>query len=126
MLPKNSQEVEDYAVATIETADDTVINLSCSWNLHAGRDANIELTFYGTGGGASVHNVNGSFYDFVAERFNRTETETLNSEVDSQWQWGGLATLEWVKRLAVSNEFDPKVERLVTVAELIDEIYGRT
>jgi len=126
LLPKNSQEVEDYAVATIETADDTVINLSCSWNLHAGRDANIELTFYGTGGGASVHNVNGSFYDFVAERFNRTETETLNSEVDSQWQWGGLATLEWVKRLAVSNEFDRKVERLVTVAALIDEIYGRT
>ena len=125
-LPKGSEEVEDYAVVTIETAADTVINLSCSWNLHAGRDANIEITFYGTGGGASLHNVNGSFYDFVAERFNRTESETLEPTAGSQADWGGLATLAWVQQLAANPSFDPQVERLITVAEVIDQIYGRT
>ena len=126
LLEKPSQQVEDYAVAKIETTDNTVINLSCSWNLHAGREANIELTFYGTGGGASLHNVDGSFYDFVAERFNGTETETLNTTADSHWQWGGLATLEWAQQLANNNAFDPKIERLIDVAEVIDQIYGRS
>ena len=125
VLAKPAQQVEDYAVAKIDTADETTINLSCSWNLHAGRDANIELTFYGTGGGASLRNVDGSFYDFVAERFHGTETETLSTTADSHWQWGGLATLEWVKQLAKDGAFDPKVERLVAVAEVIDQIYGR-
>src|SRR5215212_3585284 len=107
LLSKDSRQAEDYARATIETAGDTVINLSCSWNLHAGRDANIEITFYGTGGGASLRNVNGSFYDFTAERYHGTETKTLNTPADSQWQWGGLATLEWVKTLSSNNAFDP-------------------
>jgi predicted dehydrogenase len=126
LLQKGSEQIEDYAVATIETADETVINLSCSWNLHAGRDANIELTFYGTGGGACLRNVDGSFYDFVAERFNGTETETLNRPANSHWQWGGLATLEWVKNLSANRAFDPQVERLIAVAEVIDQIYGRS
>ena len=126
LLAKGSEHVEDYGVAQIDTVDQTTINLSCSWRLHAGREANIELTFYGTGGGASLRNVDGSFYDFVAERFNGTETETLNTTADSQWQWGGLATLEWIKQLTDSNAFDPKVERLIAVAEVIDQIYGRT
>lgn len=124
-LGRNSQQVEDYGVATIETADDTVINVSCSWNLHAGREADIAITFYGTEGGASLHNVNGSFYDFVAERFHGTETETLNAPADSQWQWGGLATLEWARRLATDESFDPSIERLGPVAEIIDSIYRR-
>ena len=126
LLTKPSKQVEDYAVARIDTADETTINLSCSWNLHAGRDAKIELTFYGTGGGASLRNVDGSFYDFVAERFHGTETETLNTTADSHWQWGGLATLEWVKQLANDSAFDPRVERLIAVAEVIDQIYGRS
>jgi len=125
LATKQNPQVEDYGVATIETTEGTVISLHCSWNLHAGRDANIAITFYGNGGGASLHNVNGSFYDFVAERFHRTETETLNAPADSQWQWGGLATLEWVKKLSTSDGFDPAVERVVTVAEIIDQIYER-
>jgi predicted dehydrogenase len=125
LLAKGSEQVEDYGAGTIQLTDGTVITLSCSWNLHAGRDAKIELTFYGTGGGASLRNVNGSFYDFTAERFHGTETETLTARFDSQWEWGGLATIEWVKKLARANEFDPSVERVVTVAEIIDQIYGR-
>ena len=125
LLAKGDEQVEDYGVATIETADDTVITLNCSWNLHAGRDANIALTFYGTGGGASLHNVNGSFYDFVAERFHGTETETLKTPADSHWQWGGLAILDWVKKLSSGDQFDPAIERVVTVANIIDQIYGQ-
>lgn len=125
LLPKPTEQVEDYATATIATAGNTILNLSCSWHLHAGRPANIEVTFYGTGGGASLQNVDGSFFDFVAKRFNCTETETLSTPGDSQWKWGGLSTLAWVKKLAANEQFDPSIERLITVAEIIDDIYGR-
>jgi len=123
-LKKGSRQVEDYGVATIETADDTVINLSCCWNLNVGREANIEIAFYGTRGGAALRNVNGSFYDFVAERFERTQTEVLSNLGDSNWEWGGLATIEWIKRLAAEERFDPAAERFVRVAEVIDRVYN--
>ena len=124
VLPKGSERVEDYCVATIETADSTAINLSSSWNLHAGRAAEISVTFYGTEGGASLHNVDGSFYDFAGERFHGTETEILRQPADSQWQWGSLATLDWVRKLATKNAFDPDIARVITVAEIIDRIYS--
>ena len=122
-LKKGSLQIEDYGVATIETAEDIVINLSCCWNLNVGREANIEIAFYGTRGGAALRNVNGSFYDFVAERFERTQTDVLSNPADSNWEWGGLATLEWVEKLASGERFDPAAEQFVTVAEVIDRIY---
>jgi predicted dehydrogenase len=64
--------VEDYAVAQIDLAGGCVVRLACSWNLPAGRDAVIEAHFHGTRGGAAMRNVGGSFYDFVAERFDGT------------------------------------------------------
>ena len=124
LVNKVSEEIEDYAVATIETADDAVINLSCCWNLNVGRDATIEIAFYGTEGGAALRNVNGSFYDFVGERFERTRTETLSSPEDSKWQWGGLQTIEWIKQLASDAGFDPAAERFIQMAEVIDRIYS--
>jgi predicted dehydrogenase len=116
-------DVEDYGVATIETVDGTVINLSCCWNLHVGREAEIEIGFYGTNGGAKLRNVDGSFYDFVGERFRGTHTELLSDPEDSQWQWGGLAAIEWVKRLADEEGFDPAAENYVSLTEVIDSIY---
>lgn len=124
LLAKPIRQVEDYATARIETVANAAVNLNCSWNLHAGRAAEIEITFYGTGGGASMHNVDGSFFDFVAERFNATEKETLHSPADAKWKWGGWATLEWVQKLAANELYDPAVERLITVSEIIDNIYG--
>jgi predicted dehydrogenase len=124
-LPKRERVVEDYGTARIETVDNTVINLSCSWNLHAGREADIEITFYGTGGGASLHNVDGSFFDFVGERFNTTEKVTLRAPADPEWKWGGLATLDWVKSLAAGEQFNPEIERAITISEIIDDVYGR-
>ena len=116
-------EIEDYGVATIETVDGAVINLSCCWNLHVGREADIEIGFYGTEGGAKLRNVNGSFYDFVGERFRGTQTELLSDPQDSKWQWGGLAAIEWVKRVASDEGFDPAAEHYVSLAEAIDSVY---
>ena len=118
-----SDEVEDYGVAMIETVDGAVINLSCCWNLHVGREADIEIAFYGTEGGAKLRNIDGSFYDFVGERFRGTHTELLSDPRDSQWQWGGLAAIEWVKRLADEEGFHPAAEHYVSLAEVIDSVY---
>ena len=122
LITRANQEVEDYGVATIKTVDGTVINLSCCWNLHIGRDADIAIAFYGTDGGARLRNVDGSFYDFLAERFRGTHTEVLSDPQDAKWQWGGLATLEWIKR--IDEGFDPAAEHYVQLAEVIDRIYG--
>jgi len=113
--------VEDYAVATLETEAGAVLNLSCCWNMHVGREARIEITFYGTEGGARLRNVEGSFYDFVAERFRGTHTEVLSDPQDAKWQWGGLATLEWIKR--INEGFDSAAEHYVELAEVIDSVY---
>jgi predicted dehydrogenase len=113
---------EDHAVARLDTADGTTIRLACSWNLPAGRDAVIEASFFGTQGGAAMRNVNGSFYDFVAERYRGTAAETLASPPD---EWGGRAAVAWARQLAADRSFDPDVEHLVAVAATLDAVYGR-
>ena len=114
------EDVEDYGVATIETADGTVLNLSCCWNMNIGCEADIEIAFYGTRGGARLRNVDGSFYDFVGERFSGTKTEMIG---DPESRWGGLATIEWINRLACDDGFDPEAERFVSLAQVMDRIY---
>src|SRR5215211_1953319 len=111
---------EDYAMARLDVANGAAINLSCSWHLHAGHDATIEASFYGTKGGAAMRNVSGSFYDFVAERFDGTTRHVLAEPPDD---WFGRAAVEWAKRLRVTGTFDPEVERLVEVATALDSIY---
>ena len=113
---------EDYAVATIELETGAVVRLACSWRLHAGQEAVISASFYGTEGGAALKNVGGSFYDFTAERYRGTATETLTSTPD---EWGGRAAANWATRLAAGERFDPAAERLVEVSAVMDRIYGR-
>ena len=86
-----------------------------------GTDAEISARFFGTKGGACFRNVNGSFYDFVAERHlpNRTRM-TLSKPPDD---WGGRAILAWARQLATAPEFDPGIEHLITVAEVLDTVY---
>jgi predicted dehydrogenase len=119
-LRNGAREVEDYAVARLELASGAVAELACSWNLPAGQDAVIAASFYGTAGGAELRNVNGSFYDFVAERFRGTARETLAAPPDD---WGGRALEHWARRLAVDRGFDPEVESAARVAEVVDRIY---
>ena len=115
-------QVEDYATATIELESGTMLNLACSWRLQAGCDAVISAAFYGVNGGTALRNVNGSFYDFIAERYRGTARETLAGPPD---EWGGRAAANWAVRLAAGERFDPDVSHLVEVARVLDQIYGR-
>ncbi|MFL5477333.1 MAG: Gfo/Idh/MocA family protein [Gemmatimonadales bacterium] len=115
-------EVEDFALAELEMSSGAVVRLACSWNLPAGSDAVIQTTFFGDAGGATLSNVNGSFYDFAAERFRGTARERLCSPPD---EWGGRAIVDWATRLSAGAGYDPSAERLVEVARVLDAIYGR-
>jgi predicted dehydrogenase len=121
-LAGRADRVEDYATATITLATGAVVRLACSWRLQAGCDARIEASFYGDQGGAALKNVDGSFYDFTAERYRGTARETLASPPDP---WGGRAAADWACRLAEGDRFDPAAERLTDVSRVLDRIYGR-
>jgi predicted dehydrogenase len=123
MLFDSTDVVEDYALAELDLQSGAAVRLACSWNLPAGCDAVIQASFFGTAGGAALNNVNGSFYDFIAERYHGTSRERLASPPDD---WGGRAAVDWAGRLAADSGFDPSAERLVEVAVLIDTIYERS
>jgi predicted dehydrogenase len=121
-LTNPAEQVEDYATASIVLGSDTHVQLSCSWNLPAGQEAIIGATFYGTQGGVALKNMNGSFYDFAAERYYGTRTERLVSPPDA---WSGRAGVVWAERLAQGEAFGEEAEEFVRVAEVLDKIYGR-
>jgi len=121
-LAGRSDRVEDYALATVGLKNGAAVQLACSWRLQAGCDAMISAAFYGTGGGAALRNVGGSFYDFTAERYRGTARETISSPPED---WGGKAAADWAIRLAGGEGFDPAAERLIEVAAVLDRIYGR-
>ncbi len=121
-LPRDALQVEDYANATMRLATGASVRLACSWRLQAGQDAIISAAFYGTEGGIGLRNVDGSFYDFVAERYRGTGRETVSVPPDA---WGGRAAAAWAERLAAGDRFDPAAARLVDVADVLDRIYGR-
>ena len=115
-------QVEDFAEARVDLVGGATVRLACSWNLPAGRDAVIEASFFGTDGGAAMRNVDGSFFDFRAERFRGTAREILSEPPDT---WGGRAAIEWARQLERGHRFDPGIEHLVDVASALDAIYGR-
>jgi len=118
---RGRESVEDYGAAQIELSTGCSVQLACSWRLAAGRDCLIEASFYGTSGGASFTNVNGSFYDFRAEFFRGTSRELLVEPPDA---WGGRAAVHWAARLAARQSFDPQVDELAAVARILDGIYA--
>ncbi|HWH71427.1 MAG TPA: Gfo/Idh/MocA family oxidoreductase, partial [Candidatus Sulfotelmatobacter sp.] len=113
--------VEDYAEARLDLENGAAVRLACSWKLPAGTDAIISGAFYGTKGGAAFHNVNGSFYHFMAERFQGTKREMLTAMEE---EWGGRAAVDWARRLAQGGQFDFEVDQLNQVAEALDAIYA--
>jgi predicted dehydrogenase len=115
-------EVEDYAVGSIDLADGTNLRIACSWNSSAGADAEISATFHGTKGGAQFRNVAGSFYDFTAELFKGTKRELLVSPPDD---WGGRAAVDWVRKLAAGERFAGSTTGLLETAHTIDQLYNR-
>jgi hypothetical protein len=82
----------------------------------------ISATLHGTTGGLALTNVDGSFYDFRADRYSGTTSEPLAVPPDD---WGGKAICRWADRLAVGRRFDPEAQELVAVAEVLDRVYGR-
>nr|CAD6615911.1 gfo/Idh/MocA family oxidoreductase [Rhizobium sp. TCK] len=114
-------EVEDFATATIELSTGTVLRLTCSWRLQAGTDAIIGASFFGTGGGAEMRNVSGSFYDFVAERYQGTSRAPLSEPPEA---WGGRAAVDWARRLQSGSRFDPACSEYTAAAAVIDQIYS--
>ena len=112
--------VEDYAVATLDLASGASVRIACSWRLQAGCDAIISAAFYGAQGGAAMHNLGGSFYDFTAERFEGRNRIRLSDPPDA---WGGRAAADWASALSQGQRFDPAADRLEAVAAVLDRIY---
>jgi predicted dehydrogenase len=119
-LAPESSEVEDHAVATLVMESGLVVRLACSWRLQAGCDAVMEASFYGTGGGASMRNVDGSFYDFLTERYRGTARERLAGPPE---EWGGRAAVAWAEQLRRGKGFDPTCLSFLAVASAMDGIY---
>lgn len=117
------EQVEDFASVSMTTENDTLINLECSWHVSAGKDAVIEAKFYGTKGGAAFKNIQGSFYDFKAEKYSGTQTEELVTPPD---EWSGRAGVAWANRLLEDQKYDRQsAGEFIKTAEIIDRIYGR-
>lgn len=120
-LSATDDAVEDFATATLDLGSGTLVSLACSWHLPAGQDCVIRLALHGTKGGAALENIDGSFYDFRAERFRHTARELLSAPPDV---WGGRAAVAWAYRLAMDSSFDPEAERFVEVASVLDRVYA--
>ena len=117
-----TDEVEDFALGEIELSNGVSVRIASSWNLSAGQDADIRATFYGTHGGAEMRNENGSFFDFVADRFSGRDRQRLAGYPD---EWGGRAAAEWVEKLASGARFEGSTSGLLQTAQVLDSLYGR-
>jgi len=119
--PAAATECEDFATAHFDLSG-AVVNLACSWKLHAGHDAVIEIALHGTAGGIAIRNVAGSFYDFTIEHFTGTSRRVISQPPD---EWGGRAAVAWAQQLLRSCDYDPEIESQLEVARVLDAIYGR-
>ena len=120
-LSLHGHAVEDHATAELSLGD-TRARIACSWFSSAGRDCVFECTAWGSEGAVSVRNVGGSFYDFRAELWRGTSTETLVEPPD---EWGGRAIAAWAGQLREGPGYDPSANELEAVAETIDAIYAQ-
>lgn len=121
--PARADECEDFATGELELANGVTVRIACSWNLSAGQDADIRATIYGTEGGAEMRNANGSFFDFVAERFTGRERERVAGCPDD---WSGRAAAEWVEKLASGERFGGSTTGLAETSRVLDRLYGRS
>lgn len=117
------ETVEDFAEAQLCTSSGISIRLACSWKLSVGKDADIRINIFGTEGGASFSNIDGSFYDFKAQIHSQNFTETIVTPPDD---WQGKAIQEWAKRLAHKNTFSSANNELIKTAALLEDIYNFT
>jgi predicted dehydrogenase len=117
-----SNDIEDVALANLRDARGASLRLACSWNLHAGRECEIELAIYGTKAGAIWRNINGSFYDFVLEWARGTQREILGQPPD---EWGDRALRAWAEAVRLDRGFDAEALAFIPTARVIDMIYAK-
>lgn len=121
-LPLPVREPEDFVLAGIDYAEGLHVRLGCSWRAPAGCGALIGMRLFGSDGGASLRNLDGSFYDFEVAVHHGTDTEILATAPDD---WPGRALVRWAKRLhgppCIAED-----AALLTTARTIDRIYGRS
>jgi predicted dehydrogenase len=117
----HGEPLEHHAAVQLDLETGAVMQIACSWRLHAGRDCVFEASFYGTRGGAAIRNVGGSFYDFAAERFEGTRSERIAAPPDD---WGGRGVVDWARRIGEGARFDDEAEQYVRVHEVLDRIYA--
>jgi predicted dehydrogenase len=115
-----SDQVEDFALAQLRLDGRATARIACSWFLPVGAECEVSFTVYGTEGAIAIRNVDGSFYDFVAHRHRGTASELLTEGRDA---WGARAISAWGTALAQGGRFDPEVDRVVALAEVLDAIY---
>ena len=120
-LSLHGHAVEDHATAELALGDEVRARLACSWFSSAGRDCVFECTAWGDEGAISARNVGGSFYDFRAELWRGTSSETLVEPPD---EWGGWAIANWAERLRSDRSYDSAADELELVAETIGAIYA--
>ncbi len=124
-VPRGGAVVEDHAAVQLDLespAGRTTAQLSCSWRLHAGRDAAIAAAFHGTKGGAALRNVDGSFHDFAVERYRGTSREVIAAPPDD---WGGRAAVAWAVDISRGARFDPAAaQHLERLSEAVDRVYA--
>ena len=120
-LSLHGRAVEDHATAELALDEEVRARIACSWFTSAGRDCVFECTAWGSAGAVSVRNVGGSFYDFRAELWRGTGSETLVEPPD---EWGGRAIAAWAERLRSDRSYDPAADELELVAETIDAVYA--
>ena len=116
-------EVEDHALAQFTLVPGTSVQLACSWNLATGCDAVIEAHFHGTRGSVRLRNVEGDLHRFVAERCDGSRTVRLAEPPDD---WEGRAAVHWARAVAAGGRFEAEAWQALRVAELLDQLYGRT
>jgi len=119
-LSLHGHEVEDQASAELALGE-VRARLACSWFQPAGGECAFECTAWGEEGAVSIRNVAGSFYDFRAELWRGTGSESLAEPPDD---WGGGAIGAWAERLARDPGYDPAAEELEALARTLDAIYA--
>lgn len=116
----SGNKTENYASVNFLINDSILTQITSSWNTHAGQDAVINYSFYGTEGSLHLHNINGSYYDFILEHAQKTKKSILDAPPDD---WGGGAIIKWATTLSKSASYDPSVQSILKVATIIDIVY---
>jgi predicted dehydrogenase len=114
--------IEDFAAATLRQANGAVVRLACSWRLHAGQPAEIEVSLYGTRGAARWSNVGGSFLDFEIWLQQRDRRELLARDTGG---WQPRALQAWLAQLGRDRRYAAEAHHLLRGAVAIDAIYRR-